>query len=503
MKMEKCLFGILFVLAALVSCSKPESLEDQIVSDSNDVLLATAVELKGYIASVPADIKGIADTCKSKTFTLLAGKTTDVGSVVVANDKNFIYVTYNTTGGWNLAEVHLYVLDTEPTERLTPGQAPNKSGSLADGTTTYTFTIPLKEGECGSTLWLQAHASVVKNGQAGETAYGGEIVIPDRGSWYGNISYTVECCNPPVECKISASAVVTNVKCFGAKTGSIDLTVVNGTAPLTFAWSNGAATEDISELVAGTYSVTVTDAHQCVASVKDIIVMQPSAAITATSLVTDITIFGANDGAIDVTVNGGTPAYSYLWNNGAITQDLSNLGPGPYWVSITDANGCNTSLRELLVKEPDEEKPKGIVAFARKTYEPMVKCFLDYGFDTFGWTNGAMNPNETFLSTYELWINVAGCDISKAIKVGEIRLHYFAGTATATFTLLPGYTMSKSAMYMGNDMFPKIGGVNTIDPANYPYKHDLSGAATDSYVVNGLSGNIYVIGYILLNQASN
>jgi hypothetical protein len=123
-------------------------------------------------------------------------------------------------------------------------------------------------------------------------------------------------------------------------------------------------------------------------------VLQPASGISASSVVTHISAYGANDGAIDVTVSGGTAPYGYLWSNGATTQDLSNLGPGTYSVAITDANGCNASLREILVEEPDEEE-KPMVAFARKTYEPMVHCFLgaefaDYDFEQWGWTNGAL-----------------------------------------------------------------------------------------------------------------
>jgi len=497
--MKKCIFVTLLVLMALTSCSKPEN-EDELLLKNNDPIEAMAMLAKDLPASIPAEIKGISDTCNSKTYALMAGKTTNVGTVVVSNDLNFLYVTYNTTGDWDLSEVQLYVRDSEPMERLTPGAAPYKSGTLPAGTTSYTFTIPFGESlECGSLIWLQAHASVDT-----ETAYGGTIVPkPEEGSWYGNISYIIECCEQEEECDLSASAIATAVKCFGASTGKIDLTVKGGTAPFTFVWSNGAATEDLENIPAGEYSVNVYDAHQCLAAVEEIMVLQPASGISANAVVTDISEFGAHDGAIDVTVNGGTPPYTYLWNNEAVTQDLTGLGPGTYSVVITDANGCNTALRALLVEEPDEEKPEGIAAFARKTWEPMVKCFMDYGFESFGWTNGALAPDETFESNYELFANVEGCGISGATKVGLMKLHYFNGTATATINLLPGYTMSKSALYLGNNMFPKVGEVNTIDPANYPYKHDLSGATSDSFTVNGLSGNIYIIGYVLLDPEAN
>jgi hypothetical protein len=50
------------------------------------------------------------------------------------------------------------------------------------------------------------------------------------------------------------------------------------------------------------------------------------------------------DGSIDLSVSGGTTAYSYSWSNGATTQDITGLAPGIYTVTVTDANGCTKSL---------------------------------------------------------------------------------------------------------------------------------------------------------------
>jgi len=141
------------------------------------------------------------------SFTLWGGKTIDVGDVTVSNDEENIYVTYETKGNWLLEEVQLYVLNYEPTERLPSGQAPYKAGKFNPFLQSYTFTVPIPTNiECGATLWLQAHASVkeIENGQivGGETAYGGDVVDPLQGSWYGNIEYVVQCCDepPPEEC---------------------------------------------------------------------------------------------------------------------------------------------------------------------------------------------------------------------------------------------------------------------------------------------------------------
>lgn len=157
-----------------------------------------ALALPGIAAASPR-ATGM-DCGKPQVYDLWAGKTIDVGSVTVWNDENNLYVKYDTTGDWWITDLHLYVLDYEPMERLTPGHAPYKlEGAL---TQSHTFTVPLPQpGECGYTVWLQAHAAVVKkvNGDIieSETAYGGDITDPGQGSWYGNIGYTVQCCEPP------------------------------------------------------------------------------------------------------------------------------------------------------------------------------------------------------------------------------------------------------------------------------------------------------------------
>jgi gliding motility-associated-like protein len=146
------------------------------------------------------------------------------------------------------------------------------------------------------------------------------------------------------------STVVTNVLCFGDINGGVDLTVTGGTAPYTYLWSNGATTEDLVNVAAGTYNVTITDANGCTALASGT-VTGPAAALSGNTVVTNVLCFGNATGGVDLTVTGGTAPYTYLWSNGATTEDLTNVVAGTYDVIITDANGC-TATASGTVTEP-------------------------------------------------------------------------------------------------------------------------------------------------------
>lgn len=139
----------------------------------------------------------------------------------------------------------------------------------------------------------------------------------------------------------------TDVNCNGESNGALDINVTGGTTPYSYSWSNGDTTQDITGLAAGTYGVTVTDAHGCTAT-GSFTVNEPDALTLTLNSVTDVTCNGANDGAIDLGVTGGTAPYSYLWSTGDTTQDISGLGQGTYYVTVTDAHGCQDSTSATI-----------------------------------------------------------------------------------------------------------------------------------------------------------
>ncbi|RMG90573.1 MAG: hypothetical protein D6706_19260, partial [Chloroflexi bacterium] len=123
-----------------------------------------------------------------------------------------------------------------------------------------------------------------------------------------------------------------DVNCNGGNSGAIDLTVTGGTPPYSFQWNNSQTTEDISGLSAGTYTVTVTDDSSCTENLS-VTIAEP-APLQLTETHRDVACNGGNTGAIDLTVTGGTPPYSFQWNNSQQTEDISGLSAGTYTVTV-------------------------------------------------------------------------------------------------------------------------------------------------------------------------
>ena len=142
------------------------------------------------------------------------------------------------------------------------------------------------------------------------------------------------------------SSIAVPTPCAGVSLGSIDLSLVGGTPPYSFSWTGGDTSEDIDSLASGIYQVVVTDSNGCTASISDTILIADT--ITLSSVSTNAACFGALDGAVDLTVFGGTLPYGFTWSNGILVEDLVNVGAGIYSVTVVDPNGCNATLIDTV-----------------------------------------------------------------------------------------------------------------------------------------------------------
>ena len=190
------------------------------------------------------------------------------------------------------------------------------------------------------------------------------------------------------------------VSCNGATDGSIDVTVTGGAGNYTYSWSSGQTTEDLSNIGAGTYTLTVTDENGCEQEITVEITETDSMAISETH--SDYTGYGVScngvaDGSIDVTVTGGTGVYTYDWSNGATTEDLSDIGAGTYTVTATDENGCSVEITvEIIETEPIELSEThsdysgfGVSCFGYEDGSIDLTVTGGTGVYTYDWSNGA------------------------------------------------------------------------------------------------------------------
>ncbi len=210
--------------------------------------------------------------------------------------------------------------------------------TVSGGTQPYTF------------LWSNFNGSEDVSGLAGGLYY---VIVTDANGCDKRDSVLI---SEPAPLALSTS--ITNISCYNANDGAIDLTVTGGTTPYSYAWSNGATTEDLNNLQNGVYAVTVTDAHACSASTS-VVIINPSV-ITANFVVHDPLCFGDLNGSIDLIPSGGTPSYAYNWSNGATSEDISGIGAGTYIVTITDSKGCSR-IDSATTVEPDPLVTSGFI----------------------------------------------------------------------------------------------------------------------------------------------
>lgn len=177
-------------------------------------------------------------------------------------------------------------------------------------------------------------------------------------------SYTVtvtddEGCTTISTVNITEPAVLTvatstqSASCGGTNDGSATATPSGGTGPYNYAWNSvpqqNSATAVL--LAAGSYTVVVTDDNGCTATASAT-VSQSTSIVLSTNSVDNVSCNGANDGAIDLGVTGGTTPYSYSWSGGLpATQDQSGLAPGSYNVTVSDAVSC-IATASFVITEP-------------------------------------------------------------------------------------------------------------------------------------------------------
>ncbi|PHR22788.1 MAG: hypothetical protein COA38_17745 [Fluviicola sp.] len=370
--------------------------------------------------------------------TTLFAETGPVLNNVVADD--FYDVTLTDSRGCQLtisstivSEPTAVLSSTSPTPvNCNGGQDGIIDLTVSGGTGLGTYTY----------IWTDAGSVFVSNTQnlSGQFAGVYTCEIQDAN---GCISYVSETITEPSE-PISITQDVVHILCKGDSTGSIDLTVIGGTPTYSYVWTSGQGTQDITDLIAGSYAYTITDFNGCLYN-EVITITEPLIALDVVNVVTNVNCFGESNGEIDITPTGGTGLYSYTWANStyelSITdQDLIGFPADFYHFQVMDENGCK--FRDTLeVTEPPilATSVVGVDILCNGGNNGSVDLTVTGGVTdyVYGWNTLAVTQdiNTLIAGYYEVTVtDDHGCTITDSITLYE-PLDSLAHTYTVTDVL--------------------------------------------------------------------
>jgi len=270
----------------------------------------------------------------------------NVGSTQTINVCPTVTTTYVVTAtspvctGTDTVVVHIFAMNTAnagPDDSICSGNCTTLNGS---GGVTYSWT---------PTASITGPANIANPQVCPTVTTQYTVAVTDANGCTGHDSVIVYVAPTPLSVTITG----VNNTCFNSCNGQATANPVGGYPPYTYSWSNAATGQTASSLCAGSYTVTVTDHIGCTATASVTITEPTAVQITATSIVT--ANCGQNDGAVTISITGGTPGpgYTILWpatgNNGLTEQ---NLPPGQVCVYVYDANGCGDTLCVTVPNTP-------------------------------------------------------------------------------------------------------------------------------------------------------
>lgn len=252
--------------------------------------------------------------------------------------------------------------------------------------------------------------------------------------------------------------------------GKVTAVPYGGTQPYTYLWSNGGTTAQITGLPQGTYTVTVTDAAGCTTSGSGTVFFW-NEGIWLMDTSTNVICFGQNNGTASVMGMSGTPPYTYVWSNGSNASNISNLAPGSYTVTVTDANGCSNFTTVTITQPP-------VLGFTVTTNNAAcglngsVTVFPNGGTPPYSilWSNGSTNFTFTGpAGTYTATITDAnGCTKPITVTIGGTNtpLNVNVTVVTNAGCTLGGSATATATGGSGNYAFSWDNGNNTATATN-------------------------------------
>jgi gliding motility-associated-like protein len=323
----------------------------------------------------------------------------------------------------NLCEHFIIVIITEPNMPLS-GQIISQTDVLCYGDATGSVTVIGIAGEEHYEYSIDGGA-YQSSGTFGSLTAGTHIVtIQDAALNTFDIDVLISQPALPLDIILTQSDNI----CSGANAGSATAIAAGGTGPYTYSWNTTPVQTgpDATELSAGTYTVTVTDANGCIAT-GDVTIAEPDP-LSVTIIKNDVLCNGDENGSATVNVQGGTGPYIYSWNTIPVqtTPTINGLAPGAYSVTVTDANGCTATVIVDIIEPAVLTVTATVVdAMCPDTNEGEIELNIIGGIQpyTISWSDHGGFTTQTrtdlYPGTYSVVVSDAnGCRASTSVDVG-------------------------------------------------------------------------------------
>ncbi len=246
-----------------------------------------------------------------------------------------------------------------------------------------------------------------------------DVTVSAGGSCTQTASFTVP--NQPNEPHITST--VTQSTC-DLNNGAINLSVSGGVTPYTFMWSGGQTTEDLNNIPAGTYDVTVTGANGC-SSTASITVGNNNPPINVTANIVANTTCNGGNGSISLVVTPNN-SYTYNWSTGATTPNLTNLPPGTYDVTVSAGGSCTQTASFTVPDQPNTPNVNPTLNSSTcDLSNGSISLSVSGGVSpfTYNWSTGATTQNLANIpaGSYDVTVTGAnGCSTVANINLGNV-----------------------------------------------------------------------------------
>jgi gliding motility-associated-like protein len=258
---------------------------------------------------------------------------------------------------------------------------------------------------------------------------------------------------------------VKNISCFGQKDSFIKLNLEGGFGSTTIRWDNGEEREDLFNLIAGVYGVTIKDQSDC--EIRSVFNIVEAALLQIEPIIKDALVCdNPQSGEISLGISGGTPPYTIQWSNGQVVETLFGITAGQYAVKITDASGCQVN-QSFEVKRP---APISIVAFQStnvqcepRLVEEEFKITISGGFAPYNikWSGGKISADGKTMKTnapglYEVLVTDGrGCSSIQSFEVENLEIIPEAAIESAAFEQYNSYMVNFEIQFL-NKSFGQI-----------------------------------------------